>query len=180
VRARESILFYSEPRVILSHEPAATLTEGFGSYVERRFAHAPEYQERVMCQRLERVFDEAKVLNRYLRNEQIGDERYHATFPFVKRSSEALPPFQAIKALHLDRDESTAIFRHADAWRSTVTRLRGNGTAPQELLFVLQGPQNRSDGYRQAYEQVRRDLDQDAIPHVAFEATPTILEFANR
>src|SRR5690606_26142635 len=40
VRPRESILFYSQPRVILSDDPAATLDEVFGAYVERRFANA--------------------------------------------------------------------------------------------------------------------------------------------
>lgn len=106
VRPRESILYYSEPRVILSDDPAVTLDEIFGAYVERRFANAPEYQERIMCRRLEAVFREANVLHRYRTHEKVGDEVYAVSFPFVKREADGIRPTQAIKALHLDRERS--------------------------------------------------------------------------
>ena len=47
VRPRDTILFYSAPRVILSDNPAATLKELFNAYVDRRFAQAREYQETI-------------------------------------------------------------------------------------------------------------------------------------
>lgn len=178
VRPRESILYYSEPRVILSSDPAATLREVFGAYVERRFAHAVEYQERIMCQRLEQVLGEARMLQRYRLNEPVGDERYHVRFPFVRPADGDPRPRQAIKALHLDRDDPTDILRHADAWRSSVARLRHYDTAPQELLFVLQAPLDRAEMHQQAFLQVCTDLDRDGIPRVAVESTPAILDFA--
>jgi hypothetical protein len=77
--------------------------------VERRFANAPEYQEKVMCRRLETVFREANLLDRYLLNDQVGNEDYHVRFPFVRRTAPDAPPRQAIKALHLDRKNPTDI-----------------------------------------------------------------------
>ena len=153
-RTRESILYYSEPRVVLSDDPKATLTDLFGAYVERRFAHLPEYQEKVMCDRVEHVLHEAKVLDRYLKNDEVGDEVFHVRFPFVRRTEAFARPRQAIKALHLDE------------------------TAPEALLFVLQGPQNRSPKHAAAFDQVRRDLDHEKIPHVLVEAEAAIRDFA--
>lgn len=178
VRPRESILFYSEPRVILSSDPMATLDEIFGAYVERRFANAPEYQEKVMCRRLQVVFREADLLQRYLLDEPVGNEDYHVRFPFVRRIDVDARPRQAIKALHLDRKNSTDILRHADDWRNVVTRLNSYGTAPDELLFVLQGPRGCEAPHLRAFDQVRRDLDADHIPHVTADAIPDILAFA--
>ena len=44
-RPREAILLYSSPRVIMSDNPATTLDELFGAYVEPRVASVPKYQE---------------------------------------------------------------------------------------------------------------------------------------
>ncbi len=178
VRPRESILFYSEPRVILSGDPAATLDEVFGAYVERRFANVPEYQEKVMCRRIEALFREANVLERYRTNEKVGDDIYAVSFPFVKRVAEGARPIQAIKALHLDRKDPTDIIRHADEWRGVVARLREFGTVPDELLFVLHGPDSIHTAHGKAYDRVRLALDKDSIPHLSEAATNEILTFA--
>ncbi len=180
VRPRESILFYSETRVILSSNPATTLDEVFGIYVERRFANVPEYQERVMCRRLQVVLNEADLLQRYAIDEKIGNDEYQVRFPFVKREDGAGRPLQAIKALHLDRKNSTDIIRHADDWINVMRRLRGFNTAPQEVLFVLQAPSGGEASHVRAFDQVRRDLDLDKISHVAEDATSEIVAFAGR
>jgi hypothetical protein len=177
-RPRESILYYSEPRVILSDDPAATLRDLFEAYVERRFAQATEYQEKVMCDRVERVLNEAKALDRYLKNERVGDDVFHVRFPFVLPAQGQTRPRQAIKALHLDRDDTTDLFHHADRWLSNVRRLRRAETAPEALLFVLQGPQNRGPKHTVAFDQVRHELDQEGIPHVSVEAEAAIRDFA--
>lgn len=180
VRPRESILYYSEPRVILSGNPAATLDEVFGAYVERRFANVPEYQEKVMCRRLQKVLQDAQLLNRYFLDERVGNDDYHVRFPFVKREAADARPRQAIKALHLDRKTPTEIIRHADEWRNIVARLNGYGTAPEELLFVLQGPRADEAAHLRAFDQVLRDLKDDGIPHVAADATSAIVAFADK
>jgi hypothetical protein len=177
-RPRESILYYSQARVILSDDPAATLKDLFAAYVDRRFAHAPEYQEKVMCDRVERVLNEAQALDRYLKNDQVGDEVFHVRFPFVRRTDVLARPLQAIKALHLDREDTTDLFHHADRWLSNVRRLRTAGTDPESLLFVLQGPQNRGSQHAAAFDQVRRDLDHSEIPHVSVEAEGAIRDYA--
>lgn len=181
VRPRESILDYSEPRVILSQDPAATLDELFGVYVERRFANAPEYHEKVMCRRLEAVFRDADLLQRYVLNDQVGNEDYHVRFPFVRRTGVSVRPRQAIKALHLDRKTPTDIVRHADDWRNVVRRLKEHDTAPDELLFVIEGPLRGAEAtHLRAFDRVLNDLAYDKIPHVTTDATSAILAFAKR
>lgn len=177
-RPRESILYYSSPRVILSEDPLVTLNELFAAYVDRRFAHAPEYQEKVMCDRVARVLHEANVLDRYIKNDPVGDDVFQVRFPFVRRTDAEARPHQAIKALHLDHEDTTALFHHADRWLSNVRRLRSAGTAPESLLFVLQGPQNRGAKHIAAFDQVRRDLDQADIPHASVDAEGIIKDFA--
>lgn len=178
VRPRESILFYSEPRVILSTDPVATLDEIFGAYVERRFANAPEYQEKVMCRRLQVVFREADLLQRYLLDDPVGNEDYQVRFPFVRRIEADAPPRQAIKALHLDRKNPTDILRHTDEWRNVVSRLKEDRTAPTELLFVLQGPRTGEGPHLRAFDRARLGLEADHIPYVTADAIPDILAFA--
>jgi Protein of unknown function (DUF3037). len=179
-RPRESILYYGAPRVILSDDPAATLKDLFAAYVDRRFAHAPEYQEKVMCDRVAHVLDQAKTLDRYLRNEPVGDDVFQVRFPFVLRTDAIARPRRAIKALHLDHEDTTDLFHHADRWLGNVRRLRLAQTAPESLLFVLQGPHGRSAKHTAAFDQVRRDLDQADIPHVSVEAEAAIRDFATR
>jgi len=180
VRPRDNILFYSETRAILSDNPAVTLKEVFSAYVERRFAQAQEYQEGIMCERLKEVFSQCSLLGRYRLDEKVGNEIYEVRFPFVKPAQDDARPLQAIKALHLDRERTTDIFRRADEWLGVVNRLRGYKTAPEELLFVLQGPRNRSQSHIRAFDQVRRDLDGQSIPHVTADATQAILSFARK
>jgi hypothetical protein len=177
-RPRESILYYSEPRVILSEDPAATLKGLVAAYVERRFAHMPEYKEKVMCDRVEHVLNEAKALEHFIKNEQVGDDVFHVRFPFVRRTEAVVRPRQAIKALYLDRNDTTDLFHHADRWLSNVRRLRVACTDPDALLFVLQGPQNRGTKHTAAFDQVRRDFDQEKIPHVSVEEDAAIRDFA--
>ena len=180
VRPRESILFYSDPRVILSKNPATTLDEVFGSSVERRFANVPEYKEQTMVKRLERVFREAELLERYRLNESVGNEDYRVRFPFVRLNEGQVSPRQAIKALHLDRENPTDIIRHSDDWRNVAARLKAYGTAPESLLFVLQGPaSNSAPSQMRAFDQVRRDLDQDGVSYLSADAKSDILAFAS-
>jgi hypothetical protein len=179
-RPRESILYYSSPRVVLSDNPVATLAEMFSTYVERQFAHAVEYQERVISRRVERLLDEARVLSRYACDERVGDDVFHVRFPLVRCIHELARPRQAIKALHLDREDTTELLHHADRWLSNVRRLRQANTAPEEVLFVLQGPQDRGAKHDLVFQQVRREFDESKISNVLIDAPAGLIEFASR
>ncbi len=179
-RPRESILYYGEPRVILSEDRAAALKDLFGSYVERRFAQTPEYQEEIMSERVARVIGDTTVLSRFIRNERVGDDVFHVRFHFVRRADGQARPRQAIKALHLDREDTTDLIHHADRWLSNVRRLRQAGNDPQDLLFVLQGPQDRGAKHDRVFDQVRRELDDAQIPHVPLAAADHIRGFASK
>ena len=179
VRPREAILFYSEPRVVLSNDPAATLADLFQAYVERRFAKTTEYKEIMMCQRLERTLREHSLLQTFKRHEKVGDERYHVTFPLVRPAAEpGEPAARAIKALHLDKTEPTELIRHADSWLTSVKRLRDFKTVPSHLLFVLHPPQQMDSPSGDAYRRVLGDYQSAGIQVVTDVAADAVLAFA--
>ena len=93
-----------------------------------------------MRKKLEEVLRTHNLLDQYERNARVGDNRFQIRFPFVKVGPQGKPAVKAIKLLNLDKDEPTDIFRHADAWLSSVRRLRQYKTAPNHLLFVLRKP----------------------------------------
>jgi hypothetical protein len=178
VRPRETILFFSEPRVILSSDPAQTLKALFESYVERRFARTVEYQEVQMCDRLEQLLESHSLLVRFKRNEPVGDDRYRIRFPFVRTPENGGPPKQAIKALYLDKEEPTDIFRHADSWLNTVRRLRDFKTVPEQLLFVLHPPKVDRGPHQAAFARVLNDFRCEEIPVTFDDQADTVVDFA--
>jgi hypothetical protein len=181
VRPRETILYFSEPRVILSKDPSGTLDDLFRAYIERRFARTVEYQEGKMCDRLEKLLTNHSLIERFERNEFVGDIRFRTRFPFVRNDTGGShAPKQAIKALYLDKEEATDIFRHADSWLNAVRRLRDFKTAPRELLFVLHPPKRDDGPHQEAFARVLQDYRKEGIP-VTPESNPEpVLELARR
>ncbi len=178
-RPRESILNYSEPRVILSEAPSETLRELFQTYVERSFAKTTEYKETVMARRLERLLRNHSLMGAFKSNARVGDERFHVTFSLARPSEETgRPALRAIRALHLDKAEPTDLFQHADGWLNNVRRLREFGTQPQNMLFVLTPPSDLATASGSAYKRVLADYKNAEIPVVTDSASDAVLAFA--
>lgn len=178
IRPRETILFFSEPRVILSSEPSESLNQLFEAYVERRFAKSIEYQETQMCDRLEALLKSHALLERFKKNEPVGDDHYKIRFPFVSSRGVGLPAKQAIKALYLDKEEPTEIFRHADSWLNSVRRLRDFHTAPDEFLFVLHPPKGNASAHHDAFRRVVEDFQKEKIPTTMEQDSKAVIHFA--
>ncbi len=178
VRPRESILLFSPPRVIMTHSPADSLEELFGTYVERNFAHATEYQESQMCKRLEQVLVQHKLIASFKRNEAVGDENFRIRFPFVRFDHLAMHALSAIKALHLDKEEPTDVFKHGDSWLNNIRRLREFGTAPKDLLFVMRPPAPNKAKHLHAFDRVTEDFRREQIPFTTEDHTADLVTFA--
>jgi hypothetical protein len=116
-----------------------------------------------MRKKLENVLRTHNLLDLFERNARVGDARFQVRFPFVRFESNRHLPVKAIKALNLDKEEPTDIFRHADAWLANVRRLRQYKTAPSQLLFVLRKPKSRSNQHLDAYERILSDFEKDDI-----------------
>ncbi len=180
VRPRESILYFSEARVIMSHTPAETLDELYAAYVDRRFAHQTEYQETQMCRRLETLLQAHQLINVFQRDKAVGDDVFRVNFPFVRFDASETTALRAIKALSLDKKEPTDVFRHADSWRNNIHRLRDFGTAPKDLLFVLHPPAADKTKHLLAFDKIKSEFDNDRIPFVTEDRTNDLLDFAKQ
>lgn len=178
VRARETILYFSEARTVMSEDPAKTLDDLYASYVDRRFAHAVEYQEVQMVRRLEELLRTHHLMNNFIRNYPVGDDRYRIHFPFVRVQPGLQHAERAIKALNLDKEEPTDVFRHADSWLNAVRRLRDFRTAPENLLFVVHAPKPDKSAHLDAYVRVMDDFRREDIPVALDSEDSQVLTFA--
>jgi hypothetical protein len=86
-------------------------------------------------------------------------------------------PRKAIKPLHLDKNVPTEIYRHGDAWISSVRRLRQINCLPREFLFAVRNP--GADGKRQtAAQEICCELEKHDTITVPFADTERIRCFA--
>lgn len=174
VRPRETIFQFGEVGTVLAADPGAKLQELFEFYVKRQFAQDREYQEVIMRRRLAEFLEREKLGHLY-REEQVGTEDYHVFLPFVY--SDRGTARKAIKPLHLDKKAPTEIYRHGDAWVSTVRRLRQMDRLPMEMLFTVKVPSS-GEKCEIAAKEICRELETQDTLVVPFAETDRILQFA--
>lgn len=172
LRPREGIFRFGEPGTTLTKDPAATLAELFGHYVERQFTQAREHQE-IMRMRLG-AFLKQWHLDRYYRQERVGNERYHKSFPFVHCQDEK--PVKAIKPLDLARDDSSQIYQYGDEWICAVNRLRLLTCLPKVVIFAVQLAATKE--CREAGEEICQELRRLSAVPVLFEDHARLRELA--
>lgn len=175
IRPRETIIKFGEPRAVLADDLKATLDELYGHYVERKFV-TREYQEAVLERGIRKWLHQARILNRFVRQE-IGDEEYHAAFPFVE-CHDGLP-VKALKPLHLAHDQSSKILDHGGQWLFRIGQLKRRKQLPRDLLFAVQEPQG--DGPRErACQQIVDSLREEGAVVLPFSEKENIMEFASK
>jgi len=169
-RDREAIFRFDQPAVALTENARATLDELYKYYVEREFV-TKEYQERLMEKAVRRILQHADLADQF-KEREIGDELYHARFPFVDDEKTKI-----IKPLTLDQGEPTRIFAHADHWLAKIKRLRERNFLPSDVLFPLTLPPANDDMCVQAYDDVRNELEALEIQVTTVKETEKILAF---
>lgn len=174
IRPREGIVRYSDPRVVMAADPAATLRALFEHYVERAFA-TREYHEAVIERGLRMLLQRARLAARF-ENRRVGDEGFHVTFPLVEMRDEV--PVKAIKALNLAQTDPSKIRDHAILWRGRIDTLRARRTLPERVLFALSEP-GPEPAQQDAYHEARRDLETADIQFARAGDQERILTFAS-
>ena len=173
VRPRETVVKFSEPRVVLAEAPQATLAELYDFYVERSFV-TREYQETVLEKGVRKWLDQARIADRFMRLD-VGNDEYHVAFPFVEKRDGCL--VKAIKPLHLAQDQPTKIIEHGAQWQIRVEQLRKRQQLPEKVLFAVQGP--TGDGVREkVYEETVASLRETGVTVLPYTDRQHILEFA--
>jgi hypothetical protein len=173
VRPRETIVRFSEPRLVLAEDPATKLVDLFNHYVERDFV-TKEYQESVLERGLRMLFNRTQLGKRFERG-QVGDEGYHVTFPFVEHRGERT--VKAIKALNLAQDQPSKIRDHALVWRGRIEKLRSRHTLPDKVLFAVSAPERRGN-LAEAFDEATEDLRESGALVMPIRDSERVLEFA--
>ncbi|CUI04102.1 DUF3037 domain-containing protein [Massilia antarctica] len=161
VRPREAVIKFSKIRGVLADDPAAKLEDLYGYYVERDFV-TKEYREAVLERTMRRWIFDAGMANKFGRIE-IGNEEYHATFPFVEQNGTEL--VQVVKPLNLAQDQPSKILDHGGQWLFRIQTLQRKRLLPTRVLFAVEGPDGQGPR-QQAYADIVGNLrDSGATVH---------------
>lgn len=175
IRPRETLFYFGDAGTVMASNPRQKLQELFQYYIKRQFARDREYQEVMMRRKLGEFLREAKLEKYYKTEQRVGDDNYHVTMPFVYLDGSQVR--KAIKPLHLDKEGPTEIYRHGDAWISTMRRLKQINRLPKETLFTIKEPKGNSKKATAASE-IRKELERFDAVTIPFTETTRILEFA--
>ncbi len=174
VRTRESIVRFSDTRVVLTDDPKQKLKELFAFYVERNFV-TKEYKENILVNHVRKWLVQAHLGERFQRM-TIGDEEYQANFPFVEKIDRK--PVKVIKPLDLAKDKPHKILDHGGAWLFRIEELRRRRCLPGNILFAVQGPGNTGDHCYHAYEEIVGRMKDAGVEVVPYGDKQRVIEFA--
>jgi len=175
VRPRESIFHFGEVATVLAADPRAKLEELFNFYIKRPFASDREYQEIIMRRSLADFLQKIQLAPFYKLDQRIGDDTYNVMAPFVHY--EGNTPRKVIKPLQLAKPATTEIYRHGDAWISTVRRLDRIKCLPKEFLFTVKQPVANKQ-HEAAAQEICTELENYGAMTVRFADREAIERFA--
>jgi len=172
-RPRETILRFSDVRTVLTENPAKTVRELFGFYVEHNFVNK-EYREATLERGVRAWLLEAQLAKRFTQA-KVGDDLYQANFPFVQFRGDK--PVKIIKPLHLAQDEPNKILEHGGAWLFKIQQLRKRNKLPDKVLFATDGP--AGGGKReQAFQDIAGELRDTGVYVEPYTRKEKVIEFA--
>lgn len=177
IRPREELFRFGSPSTLLTATPQDDLHALFNHYVERHFAQHKDYQETLMTNRLTELFRAENLIGRYGR-EQVGNDDYHVTLPFVERIGDDHRPVRAIKPLNLMQAEATQIRDHGDAWRTRVERLKRMEYLPRHMLFAVRCPPVNEKKRYDAAKEICDLLQAEGVEVAPFESQDRVTRFA--
>lgn len=174
IRPREIVIKFSNPRGVLAVDPKKHVDELYGHYVERDFV-TPEYREQVLERTLRTWLVEAGQAGRFERLE-IGNDDYHATFPFVEeRGGQCL---MAMKPLNLAQDEPNKIMDHGGTWVWRIAQLKRMKFLPNQVLMTVEGPgEGATSARKRAFTDVVGQLIDGGATVIDHENKNDILHF---
>lgn len=173
VKPRETMLRFSEPRLVLAEDVPAKLVSLFDYYVERNFA-TREYQEQLLDRGVRGWLREANLQNRYM-PARVGNEEYHAQFPFVALDGER--PARIIKPLNLKHPEASRIIDHGGQWIWRINALKKRDLLPKAVLFAVDGPADDS-ARGKAQREVVGELESAGVLVAPYADRQAVIAFA--
>lgn len=175
VKPRETMLRFSESRVVLADDPETTLRELYAYYIERSFV-TRESPEHVLEQGVRGWLRSANLLERF-HPARIGNDEYHAQFPFVAGPDER--PEKIIKPLNLGYADAAHIIDHGGQWVVRIHALKKRQLLPGKVLFAVEGPDDLTPRGK-ARREVVDQLEEAGVIVTPYRQAQSILEFARQ
>ncbi|OYW38753.1 MAG: hypothetical protein B7Z35_06155 [Hydrogenophilales bacterium 12-61-10] len=175
IKPRETMLRFSDSRVVLAEEPRAKMLALFEYYVERNFVNR-EYQEQALERGVRGWLRDAKLLNQFHAG-RVGNDEYHAQFPFVAGPDDK--PEKIIKPLNLDYAEASKIIDHGGQWVVRVNALKKRQLLPDQVLFAVSGPVDAT-ARGKARREVVDELEEAGVIVAPYNQAQAVIDFAKR
>jgi len=161
-RPREGMVRHKIRGTILSKDVDHWLSDAFARMVHRVDLDASCPQEHRLTNEVQKLLTEWKV-GKAWRRRRIGNEDYHATFPFTYQPEEAEKVARAIKPLYLGQTSPTKILDHGDFWLQKVRRLQHFKLAPDLIIFPVERPLEENSERADNAELVISDLKKTGV-----------------
>lgn len=175
IKPRETMLQFGESRLVLADDAQAKVRELFEYYVERNFV-TPERQEELLERGVRGWLREARLLEQFHVG-VVGNEEYHARFPFVAGPEDH--PERVIKPLNLGYDDAARIIDHGGQWIVRVNALKKRQLLPAKVLFAVNGPDDFT-ARGKAKREVVDELTDTGVIVVPYGQAQSIIEFARQ
>lgn len=173
VKPRETMLRFSEARMALADDPCAKVLELYQYYVERAFV-TPERQEEIL-ERVVRGWLRDARLQTQFHPGRVGNEEYHAPFPFIAGPEDK--PEKIIKPLNLAYDDATRIIDHGNQWIMRINTLKKRDLLPGKVLFAVNGTADTTTSGK-ARREVLDELEGTGVIVAPYGQAQPIIEFA--
>jgi hypothetical protein len=176
IRPRESMLCFSTGRVVMAANPRARLDELFSLYVEHQVV-AREHREHVLERGVRSLLRTARLADRFVAA-NVGNDEYHARFPFVQLATADERPVKVIKALSLTQSDPVRIIDHGGQWIMRLHALRKRGLLPASVLFAVDGDDQDASLRGGARRDVVGELRSLGVRVVPLQQRHALLDFA--
>ncbi len=175
IGSSETILRFSEARVVLADSLPKMLDKLFGFYVERDFVNK-EYPETALEKTVRDWLREAGM-GQYFKSGHIGDDDYKVPFPFVEHQRETAS--KVIKPLFLGQKDLGKLIDHGGLWLNRIQQLKSRDCLPKHVLFTLNEGESQTRSHQKECQRIRKQLEDAAVKVVLHgDAKPEILRFA--
>ncbi|MCF6281497.1 MAG: DUF3037 domain-containing protein [Candidatus Polarisedimenticolaceae bacterium] len=174
IRPRETILRFSELRTVLAKDHQQTLEKLYNYYVGRDFV-TKQYRDKILDKKVKKWLYDAN-LGSLFTPQTVGDEVYHATFPFVQQQEHC--PVKIIKPLDLGQESSSKILDQGGRWIFKLNQLKKRHALPDKVLFAVEGPQFDDNTCQQAFDDVVEMLNDAGATTLPYNCQDEIINFA--
>jgi len=147
-RPRDGFIEFSEIRTILTDDPKKACDRLYSYYVEREFVRKHN-RDQVLENHVQYVLKKEGLLENY-RYDEVGDQVFHARFPFVQ--FDVTKPVSIIKPLGLDLESPSKIIDRGGHWVYRMRELKRRNVLPESVLFTLERPKLTSQDTRLSVE----------------------------